>query len=352
MDSNNTAPKRQWLKWFLSFLLLVAVIGGGIAYYLYQQVFGINLNLTENRIVTIPKSCANLEQLATILEHEGIVKDGNSFEFTAQQMSYKLKTGKYEIPKSTKDNYTLVGLLRGRQLAIKLTFHNFRKKEQLAAYIGSKIESDSSEIIDLLNDANLLGQWGYTPENIMSLFIPNTYEVYWNYTTQDFLERMRKEHQKFWNEERLSQAAALNLSPEEVYTLASIVECESQYKLERPRIAGVYLNRLRKEGWKLEADPTVVFAVGDFSLKRVLNKHLEVDSPYNTYKYAGLPPGPIYMASINAIDAVLNAETHNYMFFCAKPHQEGQPQVHAFATTLRAHLKNARIYWSWLRKQS
>ncbi len=351
MESTDTAPKRKWLKIFLLLFFAALLLGGGIAYYLYNQVFGVNLELAEDAILTIPKG-SNLEQLADILVQQKIVKSRSSFLFTAGQMNYNLKTGKYKIPKSTKDNYNLIRVLRGSQLAIKLTFHNLRLKEQLAAYVGSKIEADSLEFIQLLTDARYLEQFGFSPETVMAAFIPNTYELYWNCTAQEFWLRMLKEHKKFWTEERLQKAAALDLSPTEVYTLASIVECESQYKPERPRIAGVYLNRLRKEGWKLEADPTGIFGIGDFSIRRVLDRHLAFESPYNTYLHAGLPPGPIYMASINSIDAVLDAEEHDYMFFCAKPYEEGQPNVHAFAKTLNAHLRNARIYWRWLKVAS
>lgn len=346
----DTTPKRSKLKLFIGIFLVLVIIGAAGAYFLYDQVYGTNVILTEDKILTIPTN-TDLNGLATILETEHFVKSGSSFALVAQQMSFLLKPGKYKIPKSTKSNLRLVRVLQGHQLAIKLTFHNFRKKEQLAGYLGAKIATDSLEFIALLNNEAFLAQYGFNPNTVMAAFIPNTYEVYWDYTAEQFWKRMQQEYKKFWNEERLAKADSLGLSPIEVYTLASIVECESQYKPERPRIAGVYLNRLHKEGWKLEADPTVVFAVGDFSLKRVLNKHLETDSPYNTYMYAGLPPGPIYMASINAIDAVLNAEEHTYMFFCAKPHQAGQANTHAFAKTLRAHLRNAKVYWAWLRKQ-
>lgn len=345
---NNSEGKSSKLKIFLGLFISFLLIGGSIGFYFYNQVFGTNLQLTEDAILTIPSN-STIESLAQKLQDEKVILNANNFVFTANQMSYKPKTGKYKIPQNTKDNYSLIKVLRGGQMAIKLTFHNFRVKEQLAAYLGNQIETDSLEIIGFLNNADFLAKYGYTPENVMAAFIPNTYEIYWHYTFQKFWERMMTENKKFWTEERLQKAKALNLTPIEVYTLASIVECESQYKPERPRIAGVYLNRLKTEGWKLEADPTVVFAVGDFSLKRVLERHLQTDSPYNTYKYAGLPPGPIYMSSINSIDAVLNAETHNYMFFCAKPHEAGQPHTHAFAETLNGHLKNAKVYWNWLK---
>ena len=285
-------------------------------------------------------------------EEQKIVKSGNSFLLTTQYIiSYNLKSGKYKIPKTTKNNRQLIRILQGHQLEIKLTFHNFRVKEQLAAYVGSKIAADSAEIIDLLKDTNYLKQFGYTPETVMAVFIPDTYYLYWNCTVIEFWKRMLKENAKFWNNERKEKANLLGLSQTEIYILASIVESETKYKPERPRIAGVYLNRLKTKGWKLEADPTVIFGIGDFSITRVLNRHLEFKSPYNTYLNPGLPPGPIYMSSINSIDAVLNYEKHDYMFFCAKPDKEGEVNTHAFAKTHKTHLRNAKIYWRWLRSQ-
>lgn len=349
----NTVPaKRSWVKPFLIICLIGTICAGLVGYYLYQQVFGKNVADDLPKIVHIPPSCTSIQALGQLLEQQGIIQNAGSFVFTAEQMNYELKQGKYEIPKGTTNNKELVGVLRGRQMAVRLTFHNFRIKQQLAGYLSQTIAVDSLELIQLLNDPNFLTEYGYTPENVMAAFIPNTYEVYWDCDALCFWKRMLKEHKKFWTEERLQKAADLEMTPTEVYTLASIVEAESQHKPERPRIAGVYLNRLRKEGWRLEADPTVIFAVGDFSIRRVLNEHLELDSPYNTYKNDGLPPGPIYMASINAIDAVLNAEQHDYMFFCAKPPAaEGAPSTHAFAKTHRAHLRNARLYWNWIRQQ-
>jgi UPF0755 protein len=179
------------------------------------------------------------------------------------------------------------------------------------------------------------------------MFIPNTYKVYWNTSEEAFVKKMKTEHDRFWNADRLAKAEALELSPKEVYTLASIVEKETLAKSEKNRIAGLYLNRL-KRNMLLQADPTVVFAVGDFGIRRVLNKHLELDSPFNTYKNMGLPPGPIYMPDISTIDATLSPEEHNYIFFCARPDNSG---LHAYAKTNAQHAANARKYHSWLNKQ-
>lgn len=352
MEEQSNLPKRSWGKIIGIVILILLLLGGGLAAYGYHVIYGRNITVPQkDYVLNIPNNIQSVNQLAKLLEKEQLLTSPTEFELVANQMKFQVKQGKYTIPNNVHTYRHLIRTLKGNQLATKVTFHNFRVKEQLAGYLSQKIPTDSLEIARLLNDEDFTAQYGYTPQTIMAMFIPNTYEVYWDYTPKEFFDRMQKEHKRFWNEERLKKAAALELSTTEVYTLASIVECESQYKPERPRIAGVYLNRLRKPGWKLEADPTVVFAVGDFSLKRVLNVHLEMDSPYNTYKYDGLPPGPIYMASINAIDAVLNYETHNYMFFCAKPPEEGAPTTHAFAKSLNQHLRNAKKYWRWLRTQ-
>ena len=344
-------PKRSKLKIVLWILAILILIDAGIGAYGYQVFFGQNIRLEKDTVLTIPSDIHDIGQLAESLMYQDIIESTQTFSLAAQQMQYKVKPGKYNIPATTKTNRDLVRVLRGRQLAIKLTFHNFRLKEKLAGYLGQQIQTDSATFANMLNDEAILSKYGYTPETVMTMFIPNTYEVYWDCSAEEFMERMQREHKKFWNEERLKKAEGLELTPTEVYTLASIVECESQHKPERPRIAGVYLNRLKKQGWLLEADPTVIFAIGDFSIKRVLNKHLETDSPYNTYKNAGLPPGPIYMSSISSIDAVLNYEKHNYMFLCAKPPaSEGAPQTHAFAKTLNQHLRNAKNYWRWFSK--
>lgn len=336
-------------KFFLWSFLLLIIGGAGVGYYGYHSYFGETLlSRNEDLIITIPEHKANISAVLEILEEQKVLDNSMGFELAAWWLGYEGKAGRYRIPKSAKSNRDLIAALKGSQASVKITFHNFRLKEQLAGHVAKFIDTDSLELVTLLQSESYLANHGYTPQTVMSVFIPNTYELYWNTDAEGFFERMLKEHEKFWaKNDRLAKAEALGLTPTEVYTLASIVETESQYKPERPTIAGVYLNRL-KEDWLLQADPTVVFAVGDFSIRRVLNRHLEVDSPYNTYKYEGLPPGPIYMASISSIDAVLDYEHHEYMFFCAKPGGEGQ---HSFARTLRQHTNNARAYHRWLNQQ-
>ena len=213
-----------------------------------------------------------------------------------------------------------------------------------AKFIATRFEFESSDLKESILDPKTLEMTGLNEYSIMSLFIPNTYRIFWNISPEDFIARMQTEHTNFWNEQRMQKLNRIGLTKDQCYTLASIVQKESNLASEKPRIAGVYLNRLNRN-MLLQADPTVVFAVGDFEIRRVLNRHLEIDSPYNTYKYAGLPPGPIAMPDISSIDAVLDAEDHNYLYFCVKP---GNTFEHAFASSLTQHNQNARRYQRWL----
>ncbi len=336
------------LKKILIGLSLLVIVGTSTAaIWLYPYYLEIKENISEkarNKSIEIPDTVQDLAQVADYLENEKIIMDKSSFIQTAVRKNYQPAAGKFKIPKEAKNNRDLVLALRAQKRIAEIILHNIRTKEQLAGVLGRQTSSDSNTYIALFQDSVYLKTLGVKPETLISLFIPNSYEIYWSVDAKGVLERMKKESDKFWTNERLQKAKNLNLSPVEVYTLASIVETESQYNPERPRIAGVYLNRLR-QGWKLEADPTVVFAVGDFEIRRVLRSHLETPSPYNTYLNMGLPLGPIYMASINAIDAVLDYEKHEYMFFCAKPDLSG---AHSFARTLDAHNANAREYHRWL----
>jgi UPF0755 protein len=247
------------------------------------------------------------------------------------------------------NNNELVNLLRsGKQTPIKLTFNNVRTKEQFAGKISTQIEADSLSILQYITDTIFLNKLQLTSDNVACLFIPNTYEFYWNTSVESFVNRMVKEYSIFWNESRKKKAERLKLNYYQVAVLASIVEKEQNIKKdERPDIAGLYLNRIKKR-MKLESDPTLIFALGNFSIKRVLNKDKKVDSPYNTYMHKGLPPGPICIPSINSIDAVLNASSHKYIFMCAKEDFSG---YHNFAKTYRQHLRNARKYQKALNKR-
>ncbi|MCB0839403.1 MAG: endolytic transglycosylase MltG, partial [Bacteroidetes bacterium] len=246
-------------------------------------------------------------------------------------------------------NRDLVTLLRsGKQEPIQFTFVKFRTKQQLADYVDEKLMISAKDIMDVMDDKDFLAKRsGLTPEIAMAIFIPNTYEIYWNISAEDFYDRMFKEYKRFWNDERNKKRDRWGLNRLEVMTLASIVEEETNRNDEKATVAGVYLNRIRNK-WPLEADPTVKYAVGDFSIKRVLNVHLQVDSPYNTYLYPGLPPSPICTPSIASIDAVLNGEKHEYMFFCAKIDGSG---YHHFSKTLTEHNNYAREYRAMLNQR-
>jgi UPF0755 protein len=238
-------------------------------------------------------------------------------------------------------------LRSGNQDPLDLTFNNVRTIQELAGLLSKNLEADSLTLLTAFLDKNTLASHGLTEETALTNYIPNTYDIFWNIKPEKFINRMHDESEKFWTADRLSKAKSWDLTKEQVYTLASIVEKESNNKKERPIVAGVYLNRL-KIGDKLRADPTVVYATGDFELRRVLFEHLNNPSPYNTYMHAGLPPGPIYMPSTNSIDAVLNAEKHEYLFFCAKP---GYNSEHAFAKSAEQHAVNATVYHKWLSQE-
>ena len=257
-------------------------------------------------------------------------------------------SGNFELKKGWSNKQIISKLRSGIQESKTITFNNVRTITELMGPMSSEIGLDSTRLINYFSDSIILQGLGYTKETILTLFIPNTYQVYWDISLEKLSKRMQNEHKLFWDKnDRKAKAESIGFSEKEVYTLASIVEKESLLASERPIIAGLYLNRL-KNGIPLQADPTVVFANGDFGLRRVLNKHLAYDSPYNTYKHAGLPPGPIYMPSIESIDAVLNPAEHDYLFMCAKP---GYGTQHAFAKTNRGHARNARKYHKWLSEQ-
>jgi UPF0755 protein len=245
-------------------------------------------------------------------------------------------------------NNELINMLRsGRQEPVSLTFNNLRTEKQLAKRLDSQLEMDSKSIMEFFNSDSVAKAYGFDKYTLKCLFIPNTYEVYWNISVKDLFDRMQKEYNDFWSNKRVRHAESLGMSKAEIITLASVVNEETRKDDEKKRIAGVYVNRLEK-GMRLQADPTVVYAVGNFSIQRVLKKHYRIDSPFNTYKYGGLPPGPICFPEISSIDAVLNYEKHNYLYFCAKPDFSG---YHNFAKTLKQHNRNAELYRRELNKR-
>ena len=345
MEIKENQKKGNLAKTILTIIAVGVLVAGFFGYEKYQEVFGPSVpsNLTDS-FVEIPTN-SSFEEVVSILQSKDLIKKESAFRWIAEYMKYprsSMRAGRFEIQPDW-SNYDLIRHLRGgKQIPVDLVFNHAWKIENVAGKVAQFIEPDSAAIAALLTDKDYIKGLGYDEKDIMTLFIPNTYEFFWNTSPQDFIERMVKEHKAFWEKNnRLAKAKKIGLSAKETYTLASIVERETRQNDEKQRVAGVYYNRLNTKGWKLEADPTVKFATGDFGLRRILNKHLAIDSPYNTYKYPGLPPGPISMASISSIDAVLNVEDHKYMFFCARGDGSG---YHNFARTLAQHNTNAAKY--------
>lgn len=332
----------------ITIFAIIVLVGAYFALNFYKVYF--SPNVTENQKYIYVKTGITYDNFLEDLKKRDILKSVPSFATAAGKMNLpaNLKPGRYRLKKGM-TNRTLINLIKsGNQEPVKLKFQNIRKKENFAAYLASNLEADSLSFINVLDSTDLITKYGFNRDNIYAMFIPNTYEMYWNVSPVDFFERMHKEYEKFWNAERKQKAASLNLTPAQVYTLASIVDAEALYDKEMPIIAGLYLNRLNK-GILLQADPTVIFANNDFTVKRVTGKLLQVQSLYNTYKYAGLPPGPIMMPSINAIDAVLNKEDNNYIYMCAKEDFSG---YHNFAETKAQHEINAKKYREALNKKN
>lgn len=327
----------------LVFLIAGSVLAISLTFYFYQVFFVANTLVESDKpyLLKIPSNSV-YKNVVDQLYEERVINDAVSFGFVAKILGYQdvIKPGLYQIePKM--NNLQLVRMLRsGQQTPVRVTFNTVRTQEDLAEKISANLEVSKEQFLELLQDSVYIRKFGFEEETVMSMFIPNTYEFWWNTSAEELFERMQKEYQSFWTEARSQKAQDLGLSKEEVSTLASIVQAESQKSDERPRIAGVYLNRLRI-GMPLQADPTLVFAAGDFSIKRLTAKQMAIDSPYNTYKYAGLPPGPINLPDINSLDAVLNFEKHNYLYFCAKEDFSG---YHSFAVGYEEHLSNARRY--------
>ena len=334
--------------WYFFFLSIIFVIGGaGLHYYRYFFQSNISTGSEPFAYLYIPTG-SDFAAVTSLLEKNHWLKDLNSFDWVAHKKKYDLrvKPGKYKIPDGMNNN-ELVNMLRsGRQEPVKLILQNVRSVEEIAGRISSQIEADSLSILNLFRDPVYLQEFGAEPSTAFCLIIPNTYEFYWNTSADRFIRRMVRERQKFWNDERLTRMSSEGFDIPQVITLASIIEKETVKDSEKPLIAGVYMNRLRRN-WPLQADPTLIYAWNDYTIKRVLNKHKMIDSPYNTYIHTGLPPGPICLPSVSSIDAVLNYEQTSYMYFCAKEDISG---YHNFSVTLAEHTRNAERYQAALKK--
>lgn len=339
-----------FFKVIIIVFLFALLATGFLLYNTCRKIYQPNVVLegAKSTFLFIP-SGSNLGDVVNLLYEKNLIQDRGSFEWLAEKKNYRnhVRPGRYRLEDGMSNN-NLINMLRaGKQEPVRLTFNNLRTPEELAGVIGSQIEMDSVQLVKIFRDNSFLAQFGYDNRTIMALFIPNTYEIFWNISPKAFFERMQNENNRFWNRERQAKLKNTGLTRIEAYTMASIVEEETVKADEFSIIAGVYMNRI-KRGMRLQADPTVKFALGDFTINRILKKHLEVESPYNTYKYAGLPPGPIRMPSIAAIDGVLNFQKHQYLFFCAKEDFSG---YHRFAKTLQEHNRNARLYQDALNRR-
>lgn len=335
MEQNKN--KKKIFFWIISIIILLAITS---TVFTYRMVFK-PIGLPETEYIYIDNN-SNYDDVIDQIKEKIELPNEKIFNLLSERMNYQnmVKTGRYAI----EDGITMPDLIRklrsGSQTPIKLTFNNIRTIESLAGRLSSQLMVDSISILEVLRDTTFAAKYGFNEQTFGAMFIPNTYEVYWDTNVENLIDRMKREYDSFWNEERRAKAEKINLTPIEVATLASIVEEEATYAEEYPIVAGLYINRLNR-GMRLEADPTVKFAVGDATLRRILFKHLEVESPYNTYKIDGLPPGPIRIPSTASINATLSPAQHNYIFMCAKDDLSGR---HNFAVTHAEHARNARAY--------
>lgn len=341
MTEKKASSKSGVFKKFIIALVLIIVIGIGLTcinYYL--KYFG--ANVTGKQQYLYIHTGASYADVYKTIRDEGMVKDTETFNWAAQKMNYilRVKAGKYRLKPGMTNRALINELASGTQEPVTLAFHTMRLKQQFAAFVSKKIEPDSTAILKLLDSADFVKQYGFTTDDVYTMFLPNTYQLYWNTSPEKFFKKMYAAYEKFWTPERRQKAAAINLSPIQVSILASIVDAEALHDDEMPTIAGLYLNRLNK-GMKLESDPTIIFALNDFTIHRVLNKDLTVESPYNTYEHTGLPPGPVMMPSVNALNSVLDYKKTDYLYMCAKADFSG---YHAFATNQADHLVNARAF--------
>jgi UPF0755 protein len=329
--------KRKLVLFIIGSTLLIT-----FTFYGYQIAFTANILVDRDDRILLVKKGATFQSVQKDLYDGNFVNDPVSFSFLARWMDYDkaVRPGRFQLRRNMTNLEAIRVLRAGVQVPVDITFNNVRLLSELGEKITRNTSIDPAEFDEAVADFIATNNEGFTRENMIAMFIPNTYEVYFNLTGKELVERMHFEYKKFWNEDRLAKAKALGLTPIEVSILASIVKAENTRGDEAATIAGLYINRLKRD-MPLQADPTLVFAVGDFSLKRILNVHKEVDSPYNTYLNAGLPPGPINMPEINSIDGVLNYEKHKYLYMCAKEDFSGR---HNFAGSLVEHNQNARKY--------
>ncbi|MCO4822437.1 MAG: endolytic transglycosylase MltG [Flavobacteriaceae bacterium] len=342
--------------YFKKILLAIALIGLVIiayfSYYIYNVMLVPNTAFNNEEAFIYVSSSTTYDEVKEDLMP--LLKDIDAFDALAKRKKYttNIKAGKYRIGKDMTNN-DIINSIRSKNIPITVAFNNQKSLEELAGRISSQIEADSTDLINAFNDESFLDSNNFSKSSSLGMYLPNSYEFFWNTSASEFRDRMLKEYNRYWNTDRLKKAKLVGLTPEEVLTLASIVHEESKQKAEQPRIAGVYVNRLR-DGWPLQADPTLKFAAYQLPeykntvIKRVLNEHKEIVSPYNTYMNPGLPPGLITMPDVSAIEAVLNYEKHKYFYFAADAERLG---FHKFAKSLSQHNQNARAYQRYLSQQ-
>ena len=343
----------MYIKRLLLIIVFLGLVGGGIfAYMVYDSFFLPNTSFNNEEAYLYISSDADFTEVKTMLEP--LLEDVEAFESVASRKRYtnNIKPGKYRIIRGMNNN-EIVNALRIGNIPVKVSFNNQETLPLLAGRIAAQIEADSLSLLEAMNDKSFLEEKGINSEAVLGMYLPNSYELYWNTGPEEFRDRMYKEFERYWNDERRKKAKDIGLSPDQVIALASIVHKETAKVEERPRVAGVYLNRL-KRNMLLQADPTVIYAIKKVSgnydtvIKRVLYRDLALDSPYNTYKYSGVPPGPIAMPDISAIEAVLNAEKHKYLYFVVDVENFG---YHMFAETLSEHNRNKVQYVRWINGQ-
>lgn len=343
----NTLTQSRRTLWIVAASIFI-LLGVGVGGWGYRMAFAPNFEPAQTRYIYIDRD-KDFEKVCRQLEDSAACRRIKPFKQLARLLKYPahVRTGRYAVSPGMNNLSLLNDLRRGHQAATRITFNNIRFKEDLAERLDKQLMLDKNELLQLWNDSAYCDSLGFTPQTVTTLFIPNTYEVYWNIPATQLMRRMQREYQAFWTKERRQKAEALGLTPVEVAILASIVEEETAAADEYPIIAGLYLNRLRA-GIPLQADPTVKYAVGDFTLQRILLDHLDIDSPYNTYKYAGLPPGPLRIPTAKGLDAVINPTQHRYLYMCAKEDFSGR---HNFAVTLAQHNRNANRYRAELNRR-
>jgi len=345
--SRKTPPFLRISLYAVFAALIVALY---ILFRLYKTIFlpSVTIANDSDKYLYI-RTGAGIEQVMKDIKELSILKDEKGFEWLAGKKNYaaNIHPGRYRIQKNMTNNELLNMLRSGTQEPLMVTFNNIRTLEDLAGIIGRQLEPDSTEFLQVFRDTKIIADYNFSKETFPAMFIPDSYEFYWNTSAKKFVQRMNAEYVSFWSKGRFDKARDLGFTPVEVSTLASIVDQETLHNDENQRIAGVFINRIKAK-IPLQSDPTIIYANRDFSIRRVLNKHKAIESPYNTYIHRGLPPGPISIPSLSAIDAVLNHEKHSYIYFCAKDDFSG---YHNFAKTLSQHNENARLYQKALNRR-